>query len=155
MLALVAPSPAWRRSQISDLSVNSQRGSNCHWNHLKTSRESMKIHRWRNASNGANLGRCWRSDFLHTSNDFLMILVSDALNMTSKIMKISILSRNFRGKLNAWNFMIFVLDEPPKWHLERACFWLSTLSLKAQPESNYFIFRPPQNIKIIEKRQEK
>ena len=50
--------------------------------------------------------------------------------------------------------MIFVLDEPPKWHLERACFWLSTLSLKAQPESNYFLFRPPQNIKIIEKRQE-
>ena len=50
--------------------------------------------------------------------------------------------------------MIFVLDEPPKWHLERACFWLSTLFLKAQPESNYFLFRPPQNIKIIEKRQE-
>ena len=96
MLALVEAGPAWRRPQISNLSIKSQRGSNFHWNHWKTQGKSMKIHRWRNASNGANLGRCWRSDFLHTSNDFLMILVSDALKMTSKIMKIWILSRNLK-----------------------------------------------------------
>ena len=154
MLALVEAGPAWRRPQISNLSIKSQRGSNFHWNHWKTQGKSTKINRWRNASNGANLGRCWRSDFLHTSNDFLMILVNDAVKMTSKIMKQINIIKEFKGKLNAWNFMIFVLDEPPKWHLERACFRLSTLCLKAQPELNYLLFRPPQNIKIIEKRRE-
>ena len=155
MVVLAEPGPAWRRSQISDSSVNSQGGSKFYWNHLKTQWTSMKMHRWRNVPDGANLDRCWRSDFLHASTGFSLILPAYSPKMTFQNHEnVNIINEN-TGKLNACNFMIFVLSEPPKWHIERARSRPSTLSFKSQRELNSYSFRPPQNIKIIKKTQGK
>ena len=65
-----------------------------------------------------------------------MILLSDAPKMTFHDHEnFNIINENTQ-KLNALNFLIIVLGEAPKWHLERACFGLTTLYSKAQPESN-------------------
>ena len=47
------------------------------------------------------------------------------------------------------------LGEPPKWCLQDVQSWLSTLSLKAQRESNYHSFRPPRNTEILKKNDSK
>ena len=83
-----------------------------------------------------------------------MILLSDAPKMTLNDHENFNIIKENKQKLNALNFLIIVLGEAPKLHLKRACFGLSTLSLKAQPESNSYHLRPPQNIQIIKITQE-
>ena len=107
------------------------------------------MHRWLKAPDDPNLGRCWWSDLLHTSDAFSMILPIGACKLTLRTHANFNISNENNRKLNACNFMIFVLGEHPKSHLERAWSWLSTLPLKAQRGSNYHAFRPPQNTKII------
>ena len=59
-----------------------------------------------------------------------------------------------KWKFIRWNFMIFVIGEPPKSHLEHAWSSLPTLPLKAQREWNFHPLRPAQNIEIFKKAQE-
>ena len=44
----------------------------------------------------ANLGRRWRSDFLHTSNRFSMILLDEPPTKTQQILKFSILAKKIK-----------------------------------------------------------
>ena len=83
-----------------------------------------------------------------------MIFPSDAPKMTLHDHENFNIIKENKQKLNALIFLIFVLGEAPKWHLEGACFGLSTLYLKAQPESNSYHLRPPQNVKIFKITQE-